>query len=92
MDPKEYTNDLFTVTIQSADTVYVENESVRALSSRNINGVFDILPHHGDCIAVIEEFLTLHKQEGVAKTMQIHKGIIHIEKGNAYIFLDSLTH
>ena len=91
MNPREYGDDLFTITIRSADTINIENELVRAISAKNSNGPFDILPLHADCISVIEEELVLYPKETEKRNILIHKGVLRVEKGNVYIFLDTLT-
>jgi len=91
MDPREYGQDLFTITIRSADTIYTENEYTRAVSAKNRNGSFDILPLHADCISVIEEEVILYPKDQEKKYIPIHKGVLRVEKGNVFIFLDTLT-
>ncbi len=91
MDPKEYTDQVYTVTIRSTETVYEQDLPVSAVSSKNVNGPFDVLPLHADCISIVEDYLAYYPQKGERKLINIHKGVLRVENGNVYIFLDTLT-
>lgn len=60
---------------------------VSSISSKNTKGVFDILPHHSNFIALINDKLILKESNGGTKEIQVDSGIIKVLEGEVHIYL-----
>ncbi len=72
--------------IMNAETIVFESQ-VKAVSSSNEKGPFDILPYHSNFIAIIKDFLTVHLLDGTKKEMKIDVGILKTSGNETQIFL-----
>lgn len=80
------TNTFLKVTIKNKDNETVE-EKIKAVSSFNEKGPFDILPLHENFITVITKNITLHKADGTKKEMILEKGVLKISRDEVHIYL-----
>ncbi len=78
--------DYLKVTIKNKDSEVLEEE-VKAVSSFNERGPFDILPLHENFISVVKDKIILHKKDGSAKEMAIERGVLKISENNVSIYL-----
>lgn len=78
------------LTIRNRKAIIFE-DNVKAMSSLNDKGKFDILPHHGNFISLIKEYITIHKIDGSKQTIQIQNGIIYVRKNEASCYVDLLS-
>jgi len=60
---------------------------LRAVSSRNSKGVFDILPQHTNFVSMITDKVVLHKQDGRKDELRVTNGVIVVENNQVKIFL-----
>ncbi len=90
MDPTEISSELFNLRIQKAKKVYLD-EKVRGLSTRNENGILSIVARYAQCIAFIEDLIIINKEDGSKIELTIHNGLLRVENGNVFIFLDAQT-
>ena len=79
-------NTLLKVTIKNKDSEVLEEE-VKAVSSFNERGPFDILPLHENFISVVKDKIILHKKDGSAKEMVIERGVLKISENQVSIYL-----
>ena len=77
---------LLKVTIKNKDNEIVEEE-IKAVSSFNERGPFDILPLHENFISVVKDKIILHKNDGSTKEITIEKGVLKIAENNINIYL-----
>lgn len=75
------------VVIQNRDGILVE-EDIKALTSLNHKGTFDILPLHENFISLIKDFIILHKKNGESKEIKITEGVLEVENNKITVFLD----
>ena len=68
--------------------VYFEGEAY-SVSAVNATGPFDILPHHHNflCMLVPCE-LVVKPAEGDAKTIKIHRALMHVKADQVTVFMD----
>ena len=90
MDPTEISGELFNLRIQRAKKVYLD-EKVRGLTSKNENGILSVVARYADCIAFIEEVIIVNKENGQELKLPIHNGLLKVEHGDVFIFLDSIA-
>ena len=74
------------LTIRNRDEVVFEG-TVKALSSWNQVGKFDVLPLHANFIALIEKGLTIHELGGTKKDMEFDMAILHVIQNKVDIYL-----
>lgn len=80
-------NDRFLkVTIKHKDNTFSEEE-VKAISSVNEKGPFDLLPMHENFISIIKDKVILHKTGGGSKQIDLERGVLKIFKNEVHIFL-----
>ncbi len=63
------------------------NDRVRALTSYNERGIFDVLPEHENFISVIRGKIIIHQLDGKDKEMKIDTGVLKVYKNEVRIFL-----
>lgn len=73
-------------TVRSPDHVLYQGPLI-AISSKNEEGKFDILPQHTNFITLIEGKLTLHLNQEERRDFDIESGIIHARDNVVQIFL-----
>lgn len=79
--------DSIAVTIKNRKGVLVQEE-VKAISSLNDKGIFDILPEHANFISIIKDNIVLHKKDGSKNEMKIGKGVLRVYENEIHIYLD----
>ncbi len=67
------------------------NEDVRAVTSHNDSGRFDILPQHSNFISVINQGITIHKLDGQEQTIPVANGVIKVKDSTIHCYIDLLT-
>lgn len=63
------------------------NDSVKAVTSFNEKGIFDVLPEHENFISVIKDKIIIHTKDGGIKEMKIDNGVLKVYGNEAHIFL-----
>ncbi|OGH13352.1 MAG: hypothetical protein A3H50_02935 [Candidatus Levybacteria bacterium RIFCSPLOWO2_02_FULL_37_10] len=63
------------------------NDRVRAITSFNEKGIFDVLPQHENFISVIKDKIIIHTEDGGDKEMKIDNGVLKVYENEAHIFL-----
>ncbi len=63
------------------------NDKVKAVTSFNEKGVFDVLPQHENFISVIKDKIIIHTKDGIDKEMKIDSGVLKVQENEAHIFL-----
>lgn len=74
------------VIIKSPETIYFDGV-VKAITSSNEKGIFDILPSHENFISIITTEIILHLKDNQEKKVKIEKGIIKTLDDKVQIFL-----
>jgi len=74
------------VTIYSLESILFQGE-VKALTSVNEKGKFDILPLHSNFISIVRDYVILHQKNGEEKTFKLSQGVIKLNNNQANIFL-----
>jgi len=84
--PKVIKKDTISLVIRNRSGIVLAEE-VKALSSLNETGPFDVLPLHENFISIIKDTITIHKQTGKDE-MKISNGIIRVHENQISIFLE----
>lgn len=73
--------------IRTRQNILYEGE-VRAVSSTNETGPFDVLPEHAYFICVIKKGVTIHHLDRSTQQIPITEGVMHVEEGKVHVYLD----
>lgn len=60
---------------------------VRAISSYNEKGPFDVLPYHTNFISIIRQEVVLYKTDGSEETIPVDVGVLLVRENNAEAYL-----
>ena len=82
-------NSLF-VMVRSRDKTFFNNR-VKAISSFNEKGPFDILPQHANFISIIKDSVILHKETGEKEEIKIDGGVVRVFENHVNIFIGVFT-
>ncbi|MEK7559495.1 MAG: hypothetical protein AAB521_04275 [Patescibacteria group bacterium] len=63
------------------------NDKVKAVTSYNDKGIFDILAEHENFISVIKNKIIIHMLDGKDKEMKIDTGVLKVISNEVHIFL-----
>ena len=63
-------------------------EDIKALTSLNNKGVFDILPLHENFISIIKDYIVMYRKNGETKEMKITEGVLEVYQDKISIFLE----
>ncbi|OGH37823.1 MAG: hypothetical protein A3B44_01100 [Candidatus Levybacteria bacterium RIFCSPLOWO2_01_FULL_38_21] len=87
MDSKKQNSEpLILLKIQTKQGVLF-NDRVKAITSFNEKGIFDVLPQHENFISVIKDKIIIHTTDGKDKEMKIDNGVLKVHENEAHIFL-----
>lgn len=75
------------IVIQNRDGIVLQ-EDIKAVTSLNHKGTFDILPLHENFISLIKDYIILHKKNGETKEIKITEGVLEVDNNKITIFLD----
>jgi len=62
-------------------------EPVKAVTSVNEKGKFDILPDHTNFISLIKDYIIIHKKDGTNQEMKITRGVMKVQQNTVTIYL-----
>jgi len=79
-------NSLILLKIQTKEGVSF-NDKVKAITSYNEKGVFDVLPQHENFISIIKDKIIIHMTDGKDKEVKIDNGVLKVYENEAHIFL-----
>jgi len=68
----------------------VFDQDIKAISSTNASGRFDILPQHANFISLIQNALILHKLDGTSEIFNITNGVIKTKDNVVTCYIDLL--
>lgn len=63
------------------------NDKVKAVTTYNDKGTFDVLPEHENFISVIKNKIIIHMLDGKDKEMKIDTGVLKVYTNEVHIFL-----
>jgi len=69
----------------------VFNDYVKAITSKNDTGIFDILPEHSNFISLISAPLTIHKLDGQKQEITFKSGLIKVKDNAIFGYIDLLV-
>ena len=67
------------------------NGDVKAITSRNDSGLFDILPEHANFISVIKEKIILHQSDGEKYEIELANGIVKVKDSAVHCYIDLIA-
>lgn len=67
-------------------------DDVKAVTSRNDTGLFDVLPEHSNFISVIKEKILLHKKSGEKYEIAVQNGIMKVKNNTVRCYIDLISH
>lgn len=82
-------NQLFVVIRNREKTFF--NDKVRAISSFNEKGPFDVLPKHAHFISLIKDSIILHKENGTEE-IKIEGGVMRVFDNNVDVYIGVFPH
>ena len=62
-------------------------DKVKAVTSYNEKGPFDILPEHENFISLINQHLVVHTMDGKENEIKVETAVIKVYKNEVHIFL-----
>lgn len=74
------------VTIYDLESV-VYQRKVRALTSINEEGKFDILPMHSNFISIVKDYVILYERSGSKKEFKLKRGVIRLKDNQISMFI-----
>ena len=74
------------VTIYDLESVVYQGK-IKALTSNNEMGKFDILPMHSNFISIVKDYIILHERQGSQKQFKLHRGVLRLVDNQITIFL-----
>ena len=74
------------VTIYGLESILYQGK-VKALTSVNESGKFDILPMHSNFISIVKDYLILHERQETKKEFKLTRGVLRVVNNEASIFL-----
>ena len=80
------TSDNLKVKIMNRDRVIFEGE-VKAITSENSLGEFDILPQHANFVSTIKSKIVLHKDKGAEEVFPVTLGVIDVGSNQIKVYL-----
>jgi F0F1-type ATP synthase epsilon subunit len=72
-------------------TMMIFNDDVKAVTSKNDTGVFDVLPEHANFISTIKESITLHKLDGQDIRIPATNGIMKVKDSGIKCYIDLMS-
>jgi F0F1-type ATP synthase epsilon subunit len=80
----------FKVTVRNRMSV-VFDDYVKALTSKNDAGEFDVLPEHSNFISLITSPLILRKLDGKNQEIKFTTGLLKVKDNNAHCYVDLIA-
>lgn len=74
------------VVVRTKEGVIFQNK-VKAVTSYNEKGPFDILPEHENFISLINQHLVIHTLDGKQNEIKVDTAVIKVYKNEVHIFL-----
>lgn len=62
-------------------------EDLKAVTSFNEKGVFDVLPLHENFISIVKNKIILHKENGEKNEMSVQRGVLKVSQNSVNIYL-----
>ena len=79
---------IMAVKVYAPFQVYFEGDAF-SVSAVNATGPFDILPkHHNFLCMLVPCTLTVQPVEGTAKSIKIHRALMHVKADRVVVFMD----
>lgn len=85
MDKKKKQENILLVIRQREKVIF--DEEVKAFTSYNDRGVFDVLSKHANFVSIINQSYLIHKLDGTTNEMKIEQGIIRVYKNKVIVYL-----
>ena len=60
---------------------------IKALTSINEKGKFDILPMHSNFISIVKDYIILHERQGSQKEFKLRRGVLRLVNNQISIFI-----
>jgi len=83
---KKPKTNLLDLTVQRREEIVYEGE-IKALSSVNPKGKFDILAKHANFISLVDTVLVIHEVGGEKREIPIDNGILRVSKNKIDVYL-----
>ncbi|MCL4353971.1 hypothetical protein M1349_00680 [Patescibacteria group bacterium] len=79
-------NQTIRLKILNREKVILE-EDVRAITSLNSSGTFDVLAEHANFISLIKDYLIIHKTNGSKEEMKLEGAVLRVSNNQAQVFI-----
>lgn len=80
------TNGFLFITIISPEATVFEGK-IKAFSSINSDGPFDVLPQHTNFISIIKNKITLYDEYGAERQIKLENGIVEVFEDKVQVFV-----
>jgi hypothetical protein len=67
------------------------DDDVKAVTSINDTGLFDVLPEHSNFISVLKDSIKLHKMDGTEEVITLKNGVMKVKDSGVKCYIDLLT-
>jgi F0F1-type ATP synthase epsilon subunit len=64
---------------------------VKAVTSINDKGIFDILPEHAHFISLIQKYILVHALDGKDQKIDLNTGVLKVEDNKINCYIDLIT-
>jgi len=81
-----FMNKEISVTIYGLESIIYQGK-IKALTSVNDKGKFDILAFHSNFISIVKDYLILHERQGSQKEFKLKQGVLKLVNNQMSIFL-----
>ena len=75
------------VVVRNRNTILFQDK-VKAVTSYNDKGVFDIMPEHISFISIIKNSVIIHKSKNESQEIKINNGIVRVYKNSAFFYVN----
>jgi F0F1-type ATP synthase epsilon subunit len=67
------------------------DDDVKAVTSKNDTGIFDVLPEHSNFISLITSPLIIRKLDGQKQEITFNNGLIKVKENTVHCYIDLLS-
>lgn len=78
--------DFLFITIITPESTLFEGK-IKAFSSINQAGPFDVLPEHSNFISIIKNKITLYDEYGAQREIKLENGIVEVSEDKVQVFV-----
>lgn len=90
MQPNNMVNEKIHVLVRNRKKIFFDAD-VKAVTSINDKGKFDILPEHAHFISLIQKYILIHTLDGKEQNIDIGYGVLKVSDNQVNCYVDLIT-